>query len=156
MENATKALIMAATILISVVIMSLGIYLFVTFSSYSTEVNDEVRNNQISQFNSQFLKYQGQETTIYDILTVANLAKENNENYELTINDANKNTLYITIEVQGINQHFENQASNFMKDKNKMNGQINDSDGELKKYKCSQVLVSDVTQRVYKLRFDEL
>ena len=49
---------MAATILISVVLMSLGTYLFITFSNYSTGVNEEVRTNQIAQFNSQFLKYQ--------------------------------------------------------------------------------------------------
>lgn len=152
MENATKALIMAATILISVVLMSLGTYLFITFSNYSTGVNEEVRTNQIAQFNSQFLKYQGQDVTIYDIITVANLAKENNENYDLKVSDANKNTLYIAIEVQGVNSHFENIANEFLKDKSNMQNEI-DSNGNLKRYTCTDVLVSDVTRRVYKLKF---
>lgn len=153
MENATKALIMAATVLISVVIMSLGTYLFISFSNYSSEVDEDVRTNQIAQFNSQFLKYQGQEVTIYDILTVANLAKENNDNYDLKVSDANKkNTLYITIDVQGLNSHFENVANDFSKDKTKMENEI-DSNGNLKKYTCTDVLVSDVTRRVYKLIF---
>lgn len=159
MENATKALIMAATILISVVIMSLGTYLFVSFSNYSSEVDEEVRTNQIAQFNSQFLKYQGREVTIYDILTVANLAKENNDNYELTVSDANENTLYITIDVLNINHHFENETNTFLKDKSKMQSQIidnGDNKGELKKYICTDVHVSNVTRRVYKLIFKNI
>ena len=79
MENATKALLMAAVILISVIILSLGVYLFMYFSDYAKGVNDDIRDNQIQQFNSQFLSYEGKELTVYDVITLANLAKDYNK-----------------------------------------------------------------------------
>ena len=38
MENASKALIMAASVLLGVMIISFAVYLFSTFGSYSNEV----------------------------------------------------------------------------------------------------------------------
>ena len=79
MENASKALLMAAVILISVIILSLGVYLFIYFSDYAKGVNDDIKTNQIEQFNSQFLSYQGKDLTIYDVITLANMAKDYNQ-----------------------------------------------------------------------------
>lgn len=79
MENASKALLMAAVILISVIILSLGVYLFAYFSDYAKGVNDDIKTNQIEQFNSQFLSYQGKDLTIYDVITLANMAKDYNQ-----------------------------------------------------------------------------
>lgn len=126
MENATKALIMAATILISMVVLSLGLYLAATFSSFSAQVDEETRRNQISEFNGQFTKYLGRrDLTIHDIITVANLAKENNEYYELTLADANQNTLYIKVQVEGISDNFENSSKDFANNTTSMNSQMN-------------------------------
>ena len=84
MENASKALIMAAAILISVIIVSLGVYLFTYFAGYASGVEDEVRANQIAQFNSQFLSFENRELTIYDVITIANMAKDYNQENEYT------------------------------------------------------------------------
>ena len=165
MENATKALIMAATILISIVVISLGLYLAATLSSFSAQVNEETRQKQISEFNGQFSKYEGREDlTIHDIITIANLAKENNDYYELTSTDVQKagngNTLYIQVNVQKTanNQthpNFEEESRQFAQNKNgEMTAEIN-SNGELKKYKCAQVLISETTERVYYILFTE-
>ena len=164
MENATKALIMAATILISMVVLSLGLYLAATFSSFSAQVNEETRQKQISEFNGQFLKYLGRrDLTIHDIITVANLAKQNNENYELTLANANQNTLYINVQVDGISNEFENISEDFANDNTSMNSQINTitnpntgfNESKAKQYECTQVLISEVTQRVYRVVFAE-
>ena len=159
MENATKALIMAAAILISVVIISLGLYLAITLSNYSSQIDEDNRRNQIAQFNSQFLKYQGSENnTIYDILTVANLAKQNNDNYELTSRDANQNTLYIRVNVIKENGtriiDFQNNALEFANNYDSMQGQI--ENGELIRYTCNAVKVSPITERVYEIEFEEI
>ena len=165
MENATKALIMAATILISIVVISLGLYLAATLSSFSAQVNEETRQKQISEFNGQFSKYEGREDlTIHDIITIANLAKENNDYYELTSTDVQKagngNTLYIQVNVQKTanNQthpNFEEKSRQFAQNKNgEMTAEIN-SNGGLKKYKCAQVLISETTERVYYILFTE-
>ena len=57
MENASKALIMAAEILIGVMIISIGVYLFNTLGQYSAETTAEMEETQQAQFNNQFLKY---------------------------------------------------------------------------------------------------
>ena len=159
MENASKALIMAATILIGVAILSLGVYLFTYFGNYAKDVEGENRANQIAQFNSQFLKYQGSEDiTIYDILTVANLAKQNNENYDLTKADANQNTLYIRVNVKMDGGRtiidFQDEALRFANDYDSMHEQ---SDyGDLIRYTCTAVKVSPITERVYEIDFESI
>ena len=59
MENASKALIMAGGVLIGVLIISLAVYLFVSFGQTSAEINSQNAQKQISQFNSQFTSYEG-------------------------------------------------------------------------------------------------
>lgn len=84
MENASKALIMAAEILIGVMIISIGVYLFNTLGQYSAETTAEMEETQLAQFNNQFLKYYGTSggqpitCTIHDIVGLANLANKTN------------------------------------------------------------------------------
>ena len=59
MENASKALIMAGGVLIGVLIISLAVYLFVSFGQTSAEINSQNAQKQINQFNSQFTSYEG-------------------------------------------------------------------------------------------------
>ena len=57
MENASKALIMAAEVLIGVLILSLMVYLFVSFGSTAAEVNEQMDESKLAEFNSQYDKY---------------------------------------------------------------------------------------------------
>ena len=83
MENASKALIMAGGVLIGVLIISLAVYLFVSFGQTSAEINSQNAQKQINQFNSQFTSYEGNnQLTIHDVVTVANFAMENNKYYD--------------------------------------------------------------------------
>ena len=76
MENASKALIMAGGILIGILIISLGVYLFADFGTTSAEIHKENEQRQLTQFNTQF--------TVYELISVINLAKENNTQYSGT------------------------------------------------------------------------
>lgn len=89
MENVSKALIMAAEVLIGVMIISIGVYLFNEMGSYSAETADQIEEAQLAQYNNQFLKYYGTESdengknetircSIHDIVGVANLARKTN------------------------------------------------------------------------------
>lgn len=90
MENASKALIMAAEILIGVMIISIGVYIFNEMGTYSAETTAQMEEAQLAQYNNQFLKYYGNEReddtgktvpikcTIHEIIGVANLAKKIN------------------------------------------------------------------------------
>ena len=94
MENASKALIMAAGVLIGVLILSLAVYLFTSFGSTSAQINEQNAQKQVEQFNMKFTSYLKKEgLTIYDVITVAGYANENNKYYE--DNDENKVTVYL-------------------------------------------------------------
>ena len=58
MENASKALIMAASVLIGVVISSLAVDLFSSFSGSANEIAGQIEEGQLQQFNNQFTSYE--------------------------------------------------------------------------------------------------
>ena len=96
MENASKALIMAAEILVAIMVISIGVFIFNEMGQYSAETTQDMEATQIAQFNTQFTQYYGSITTyddagnvesqspipctIHDIVGLANLAKQ--VNYE--------------------------------------------------------------------------
>ena len=152
MENASKALLMAAGVLMGVVILSLAAYLFVTFSSSADDVKSEIANNQLNKFNSQFLAYeQREDLTVYDILTAVNLAENNNKYYQLEPGGTN----YITVKV-------DNSVVNSTDIEKKIKPESLEKEGEmkednlggksLKNYRCN-VLLSDITGRVNAVNF---
>ena len=54
MENATKALLMAAGVLIGIVILSLGVYLYGTIGNYVQMSQEEMNNQALIKFNTKF------------------------------------------------------------------------------------------------------
>lgn len=90
MENASKALLIAAGVLIGVLLLSLMITLFVSASSIS-KTYDETKNAEaIQQFNANFTKYLGQDLTIHQVVTICNFAEKNGVT---VINGKNKNSI---------------------------------------------------------------
>lgn len=82
MENASKALIMAAGVLVGILILSLAVFLFLDFGNSSSQIYDKVEANQLTQYNAQYTIYSGRtDVSIYEIISLANLAKENNTFY---------------------------------------------------------------------------
>jgi len=182
MENASKALIMAGTILISVMVVSLGVYIINMFGEYTAGQEQERTNQQIAEFNAQFLKYEGRtDITAQDIVTVANLAKENNDLYELTVADASNNpeeqgSYYISVDIKSVsrdsgfqgnnrnsNENFENctnkeyllQITPLIQDPEDT---TNPNAKILERYQCQigHVIISDVTQRISKIVFTKI
>ena len=82
MENASKALLMAAGILIGVLVLSLLAYLIISFSQLYADIDKQNADQKLAQFNTQYTTYLHREDlTIYDVLTIVGYAKENNDNY---------------------------------------------------------------------------
>lgn len=172
MENASKALLMAAGVLIGLLVLSLAVYLFVSFGTTSAELHKQNEQYQIDQFNSQFTSYVGKAgITIYDVVTVANIATETNIYYEF----AKRNTLadgkdnYVSVKVMNTdlpsyhNKTIEkgykyngsidyNQLINL--DLQKMRITSNQDTSDLTQYNC-QVEISGITQRVYQVIFSK-
>ena len=122
MENASKALIMAGGILVGVLVLSLMVYLFADFGSTSAQINAQNKQNQLSQFNSKFTAYEDKEgLTIYDVITVAGYAKENNKYYEENEN----NQIIVYLENKQIQENTQEQYNQLIQaDRNIMTTEL--------------------------------
>ena len=58
MENASRALIMAAGVLVGVLLLSLAVFLFTIFGNFGSEMTTQMNEKNLSEFNAQFTKYE--------------------------------------------------------------------------------------------------
>ena len=80
MENASKALLIAASVLIGILLLTLFAYVYTKLRTDTSEIYSALNRPEISKFNQKFLNYEGrQDMTIQDVVTIVNLAKDNNE-----------------------------------------------------------------------------
>lgn len=157
MENAVKALFIAAGVLIGVMILTLGVSLYSSLNTYVQDYQDEIDKYALQKFNEKFTKYinYNEDTdqlefaiTIQDIVTVANTAYESNLKYQLT--EHTENNYYITINI------------NTTEGKN-LERTINTNAAEILKanlgkiYKCTveDIKISPTTGRVFEVNFSE-
>lgn len=167
MENASKALLMAAGVLLGIMLLSLAVYLIVTFGSQSAEMHKQIETDRLNKFNTQFTSYEGKQCTIYDVITVANLATENNKYYELpriaSTTNATGNDMYIQVRLKknGTYKNIE-YGYNSTTDEISLANQnmieqdireISNYSDKLPTYSCT-VMISNVTQRVYQVSFE--
>lgn len=177
MENATKALLIAAGVMIGMMILSLGVYLYTNLSGYTKEIQKQMEINSNNKFNTQFLKYINMtedstgtynidgkkykmdfKVTIQDIITVANLAYENNK--ELGLQDgqtaeANENNLYVkvTAPITKVDGTMEVKTS-LEKDINiKSSEWLSNDRGYVYQCRSIDVKISAKTGRVYEINF---
>lgn len=86
MENATRALTMAASVLIGILIITLMITLFTSGAKAGHRGDKETERIEIEQFNVNFTKYIGKELTIYDVVTIFNLKESLEKTTKRNIN----------------------------------------------------------------------
>lgn len=111
MENASKALIMAGSMLIGVIIISIGVYIFTTFGGSSKNIQEQVDNRVLAEFNNNFEKFLGSdECTIHDIVNTISFAKKNNKEFEFTDADR-ENPYYIEVYAKDIGYNNKNLSS---------------------------------------------
>ena len=168
MENASKALIMAASILLGVMIISVGVALFNSFGGFGRNITNEIDKNKIAEFNSQFLKYYGKsydadtgkneyiKLTTHDIVTLANLAQKNNIEYGVQEqNGKSEKSYYIQIALgkkqTNLEKYSENELLSFIQD-----NMINETQDNIKYYYVENVEISSITGRVIFMQLQEL
>lgn len=161
MENASKALMMAAGVLIGLMILSLAVYLITSFGSASAEAHRTNERNRINEFNTQFTQYEGrQDITIHDIVTVVNLARSNNETYDLSSQTSNNSNYYITVNAKIASDGYKANMQNLeTKDLNEIVtaeiSSLKEGSSNLPLYSCT-VLISPITERVYQVDFQPI
>lgn len=174
MENASKALLMAATVLVGVLLLSLGTYLFTIFSNFSADTTLKMNQKNIDEFNAQFYKYKSykdesgnwqNKCRAQDIVSIANIAKENNIKYDYTVADENSGSYYIKVIIkQGMHtiSHFEAESIDSYKDflRDYSGEKVLDANGEVISYKikyfiCTDVQIRPDNKRVCSITFEE-
>ena len=88
MENASKALIIAGAILLSILLISLGIMIFT--QAQDTVTNSGMSDAEVEAFNNNYTKYEGKQkgTMVKSLINavLANNSNENNAEKQVTIN----------------------------------------------------------------------
>jgi len=94
MENASKALLIAGGILLSILIVSIMLYMYTSIRNVSETETEVLKAEKLSEFNMQFESYNLKSMYGTDIISVINQANAVNEKYEkiivtieLSIND---------------------------------------------------------------------
>lgn len=107
MENATNGLLMAGSVLIGVIVISLFVYLITTMGGITKNFQEEMDLTSVQKFNEQFEKYIGRtDINTHEMLTIYNLCEAiNNENGEevikfkgITIQDLEDKTQFLSSE----------------------------------------------------------
>lgn len=134
MENASKALIIAGAILLSILIIAIGIYVFNQANSTITGSMSSMNTQEKEAFNNNFTTYQGKQTgsNVKALLTrvAANLDTYQDEKDKVPViilrtKDDTSNTLNSTI-LKSLNYADTNNASNYAKQISKVRNKIND------------------------------
>ena len=149
MENASKALIMAGGMLIGILILSLGLYMFITFSDRADKVYDRVKEDQIAQFNSRFI-YEDKDVestlTIYDVVNVAKRAREYNQSNEL-FDESSPD--YIIVELVGegkIEKYDDSELEDLLEADREDDNMNKTPDPKLPNYQC---IIKDGSYKAY-------
>ena len=80
MENASKALLISAGVLLAILLLSLFAYLMRQMGASTSGIYSTLSQHEISEFNQKCLNYEGRKKlSIQDVITIVNLAKDNNE-----------------------------------------------------------------------------
>lgn len=170
MENASRALLIAAAVLLGVMIIGIGTFLIFTFGGYAAEVEAERAETEITSFNANFLKYENADNiTIHQIITLANLAIENNKRYELTNEDAGDESTYYVQVIANVktktssnrkaNLTLVNAAGSPILNFNEIieeNSYDVDLENRQVLYRCKKISISSITKRVYSIELERI
>lgn len=162
MENASKALLMAGAVLLGVLLISTMVYMFNSTSSFVKVYETEIEGQSLQAFNSQFEIYNRGKITAQDIISLANMASDNNTKY--TVENLPDNEPYIQIICDGkkIEKYSNSEKYQFMEDYSfilDQNGNIQfDSDGNeiIQYYECKKIEYYDNSGRIKKMEFRKM
>lgn len=97
MENGSRALIMAATVLLGVFLLSMMIYMFRAGGNVTKQFDEKQSNLQLEYYNSQFELFDRHNNTITDVISLANLAYSTNEINEFSASAS----VLVEIDIEG-------------------------------------------------------
>lgn len=94
MENASKALLIAGTILIAILLIAMGVKLFNSTKGTTESVETTMNSTEVATFNSKFIQYLGTNKTKSDVITLVKEIIASNESSDIRITvNVNNSTL---------------------------------------------------------------
>ena len=157
MENASKALIIAGSLLISLVIAGALVLMFTNLSTYQDSNIQTSRESQIQLFNQDFLSYNRKNIRGNDILTLINKVVDYNERKSLGTDSAEIKYEPMTIKIvlgtevrkkltlKSVNVLFENNEYEQSDNINVLGSIISECQAIEEKYTSTQVISKLVT-----------
>lgn len=109
MENAAKALIMAASVLIAIVIISAFILMMSNLTSYQESSYQSNLSAQIAEFNNQFVTYDRSDIRGSDMISLMNRVSDYNARYA---DSEGFTEMQITIKMNGYNDELAFDGTN--------------------------------------------
>lgn len=103
MENASKALMMAGSVLLTILVLGMLMLLFTQISEAPRAQEEALELAQITKFNREYESYDKEEMYGVDVVTVLNKAIANNKSYANPINGKylkEDNNYYIDVEIK--------------------------------------------------------
>ena len=82
MGNASKALLMAAGVLIAIIIISAIVYVYSSISEIGKEREHAIEAEQMVEFNKLYLSYEGRRIRGNEVVSIVNRAKDYNSTRE--------------------------------------------------------------------------
>lgn len=152
MENASKALIMAVSIILGIMIITFLCFVFGMLKNYNSKNMAQIEETETARFNKEFFKYyeNGKDVikvTVHDIISISNFVKENNLKYD--VKEATQNSYYVTIDVYTKSEKIYNfekinqdEYTNFLE--------------QNKTFKCSEIRINKITKRVEYVKYEEV
>lgn len=85
MENASKALLIAASVLIVILLIAFGVRIFNSTSGTGEQVEGTMQTTEVTMFNNKFLPYIGTNKSKNDALSLANIIIASNSTNNIKI-----------------------------------------------------------------------
>ena len=134
MENATNGLMMAGSMLVAILVLSLFVYLLSRMGGIAKDFQANVDEKAVQKFNEPFERYIGKENlTPHDLMSVYNLAEQ-----------ANIEAGFEVVKISGVKAQDLNDVSQFLSSE--------------KRYRCpaENVKYSQETQKICYMEFKEM
>lgn len=147
MENATKALTIAASVLIAVVILGALLLTFNSLSSYQNTNTKNTREAQVIEFNNQYEIFNRKEVRGSDLYSLLNKVVDYNRRKSTDVGKEDDEGKYIAYKSMTVSYDLKNQKSDFTFDGTSRIFKQNDMTVNLTTSKINQ-FTQLVTQRV--------
>lgn len=82
MENASKALLIIAEVMVGVLLLSLVAAFFFLFDNYQQKTQENINLKELYEFNAKFQAYEEKELTPQDVLSIVNMVNEYNLKFD--------------------------------------------------------------------------